>query len=196
MATLVFLAVLASSCSGGSDSADQQASTASPSGTTSSAPPAGHSVIRKLRPVAKVTAACSLLSAAELKELLGGAAGTDVKATEDKPERPSGSRSYTCEYGSGGNNPFALNVLIAASAGGAFTPKAAIDAVAETAGVKTHIVHSVGQAAIFYAQKDSVSVLAAAKRSHGQVRMITFAAPKTVPGRKFIAVAKLVLSRI
>ena len=149
-----------------------------------------------MRPVARVTAACALLSAAELKELLAGAAKTDVTATEDKPQRPSGSRLYTCEYGAGGNNPYALSVTISSSAGGAFTPKMAIDAVAQTAGVKTRNVRGVGQAATFYTQKDGVSVLTAAKRSHGQVRVTTFAASKTVPGRRFIAVAKLALSRM
>ncbi len=149
-----------------------------------------------MRPVANVTAACPLLSAAELKELLAGAARTDLKATEDKPERPSGSRMYTCEYGTGGNNPFALNVTITTSAGGAFTPKAAVGAVAESAGVKTRTVRGVGQAAVFYTQKDGVSVLAAAKRSRGQVRVTTFAASDSVPGRRFIAVVRLVLSRM
>ena len=178
-----------SGCSGESPSA-------SPSGTTSPTPPPTHAAIRKLRPVANVTAACALLSAAELKELLAGAAETNVTATEDKPERPSGSRLYTCEYGTGGNNPYALSVTTMTSAGGAFTPKAAIDAVADSAGVKTRTVRSVGQPAVYYTQQDDVSVLAAAKRSHGQVRVATFAASKTVPGRRFIAVVKLVLSRI
>jgi hypothetical protein len=152
-------------------------------------------VIRTLPPVAKLTAACTLLSAGELKTLLGGGASrTKVTAAEDKPDHSSGYTSYTCEYGSNGKKPFALTVLGIAQMG--YTPKVAIDAVAKASRVKTHRVTGIGGAAVFYTLKDGYSLLAAGKRSHGQTRTVNFAAPAAVPERKFIDVAKLVISRV
>lgn len=180
-------------CSTAGDADDDASPAETPS--SASATPTPRSAIRSMRPVAKLTAACRLLSAAELKELLGGSSSaTKVTAKEDKPDHTAGSISYTCEYGSGGNYPFALNV--GGFGPGDFTPKNAVDAVAKAATVKTRRVSGVGSAAVYYTLKSGVSVLAAAKRSHGETRMETFAAPKIVPGKKFIQVAKLVLSRM
>ena len=149
------------------------------------------SVIRSLRPVAKLSSACALLSAAELKALLGGDSGqTKVTATEDRPD----NGSYTCEYGSGGNNPFAL--VVDSSDVRTFTPKDAVDAAAKVAHVKTQRVKGVGAAAVFNITKEGFGVISASKRSHGQTRSVFFSAPKNVPGHKFAEVARLVIGRM
>lgn len=166
-----------------------------PVGSSASAAPSAStsrpSVIRTLRPVAKLTSACALLSAVELKALLGGGSSrTKVTATEDKPDKGS----YTCEYGSGGKKAFAL--IVDSSNVRAFTPQDAIDAVAKAAHGKTRRVKGVGAAAVFYITKDGVGVFTASKRSHGQTRSVFFSAPAIVPERKYAEVARLVISRI
>jgi predicted small lipoprotein YifL len=166
-----------------------------PAGSSVSAAPsasASHpSVIRSLRPVAKLTSACALLSAAELKALLGGSSSrTKVTATEDKPDK----ESYTCEYGSGGKKPFAL--IVDSSDVRTFTPKDAVDAAAKVSHVKTQRVKGVGAAAVFNVTKDGYGVISASKRSHGQTRSVFFSAPRVVPERKFAEVARLVISRM
>jgi hypothetical protein len=195
---LVCVAALAAGCSGATHSAGQQLPTVTPPNRTTTTPttPAARAAIRTLRPVAKLTAACTLLSAAELKTLLGGGASrTKVTATEDKPDPSGGHTSYTCEYGSNGKKPFALTVLGIAQDGG-YTPKVAIDAVAKSSGVKTYRLTGVGEAAVFYTAKNGYSLVATGKRSHGQTRTVNFAAPAGVPERKFVDVAKLVISRV
>lgn len=150
-------------------------------------------MIRTLQPVAKLTAACGLLSAAELKTLLGGdASRTEVTATEDKPDPSGGTTSYTCKYGTSKQRPFALTVLGL----DLVTPKEAINAVVKQLDVKAHGVTGIGTAAVFYTGKDNYSVLVANKRSHGQTRSVIFAAPSVVPEQKFADVAKLVISRV
>jgi hypothetical protein len=167
-----------------------------PAGSSASAVPsasASHpSAIRSLHPVAKLTSACALLSAAELKALLGGSTSrTKVTATEDKPDK----ESYTCEYGSGRKKGvFAL--IVDSSNVRTFTPKDVIDAVAKVPHVKAHRVKGVGAAAVFHITKDGYGVIAASKRSHGQTRSVYFSAPGIVPERKFAEVARLVISRM
>lgn len=192
------VAALAAGCSGAPHSGGQQLPTVTPPSTTSTTAttPAvrADAPIRTIPPVAKLTAACTLLSAAELKTLLGGSASqTKVTATENKPDPSGGDTSYTCAYGSNGKKPFALTVLGVAQDG--FPPKLAIDAAAKASGVKTHSVTGVGEAAVFYT-KDGYSVLTAGKRSHGQTRTVIFAAPAVVPEQNFVDVAKLVISRV
>jgi hypothetical protein len=187
------VAVLMAGCTPTGD-AEQEAS---PTATASSpsATPTPRTAIRSMRPVAKVTSACRLLSAAELTELLGGTAGaTNVAAKEDKPDPAGGFVTYTCEYGSAGDYPFALSTQGVARAG--VTPKMAIDAVARAAKVKTRRVSGLGSAAVYYTLKNGVSVLVAVKRSHGENRLASFAAPKAAPERKLAEVVKLVLSRM
>ena len=164
--------------------------TADSSAAAPSASASRPSVIRSLRPVAKVTSACALLSAAELKALLGGGSSrTKVTATEVK----SSKTSYSCEYGSGGKKPFAL--VVSSSDVRTFMPKDVVDAAAKLPHVKIQRVKGVGSAAVFQVTK-SGGVIAASKRSHGQTRSVFFSAPKIVPERKFAEVARLVISRI
>jgi hypothetical protein len=85
---------------------------------------AARTAIRSLPPVAKLTAACTLLSAAELKTLLGGGTSrTKVTAAEAKPPTSS---SHQCKYGSRGKDPFALVVDGQTQS---YTPKMEVDAI-------------------------------------------------------------------
>jgi hypothetical protein len=145
-----------------------------------------------------LTAACPLLSSAELKRLLGGSASqTTVTATEDTPDPSGGSISYGCEYGSNGRIPFSLGVS-EATVGGS-TPASEIAAISDLAKSKQatpESVASVGEAAVFYSLPDNTSVLASAKQSQGKLRWVVFAAPAIVPKQKFVDVEQLVLGRI
>jgi hypothetical protein len=145
-------------------------------------------------PVAKVTAACPLLSTDELKALLGGAnSQTKVTAVEQAPDIDHGFASYECKYGSGGKYPFDL-VITATSQD--FTPREGIDSIAKGSHVVIHNVTGVGKAGTFFTNADGNSLIAVAKVSHGQTRTVIFSAPAVVPERNFISLAKLVLARI
>ncbi|MCW2887021.1 MAG: hypothetical protein JWL58_3883 [Streptosporangiaceae bacterium] len=103
-----------------------------------------------------------------------------------------------CKYGSQGKDPFGLVVAGFTPQKGS-TPKMAIDAI-----VKQHLqdktrirsVSGVGQVAVFLTFKDGISELMGSKRSHGEIRLVGFEAPAVVPERKFVDVAKLVISRV
>jgi hypothetical protein len=191
------LVALMAGCSGNTHPTEQHLpSVTSPSTTVTKAatpPESAPTAIRTLQPVAKLTGACMLLSAAELKTLFGGdASRTEVTATEDKPDPSGGTTSYTCNYGTSKRRPFALTVLSLALV----TPKEAIDAAVKQLDVKAHGVTGIGTVAVFYTQKDGYSVLVANKRSHGQTRSVIFAAPSVVPEQKFADITKLVISRV
>lgn len=187
----VAFATLTAGCSGATHAVEQQV--ASPSATTTR--PAARTAIRDLPPVAKLTAACTLLSSLELKTLLGGGSSrTKVTATE--AEQPT-AHSYECKYGSHGTAPFALVVEGLSQQG--FTPKMAIGAITKSHrsdGTRIRIVSGVGETAVFLTFTDGVSELMASKRSHGQTRLVGFDAPRVVPERKFVDVAELVINRV
>lgn len=191
---LVCFVALATGCSGATHAAEQPSPTAT-SSSTAATKPAARAAIRSLPPVAKLTAACTLLSADELKTLLvSGTSKTEVTATEDKPPAPG---THLCKYGSHGKDPFELVVGGFTQKG--FTPKMAIDAI-----VKQHLqdktrirsVPGVGEVAAFLTFTDGTSELMGSKRSHGQTRLVGFEAPAVVPERKFVEVAQLVMSRV
>ena len=145
--------------------------------------------------VARVTAACPLLSPDELKSLLGsGASRTKLTAVEDKPDRTGGYPSYNCEYGANGRYPFVLGISVIPDPG--YTPKHAIHDIAVASKVATHRVTGVGADGVFYTLPDGVSLLAASTQFRGETRTVIFSAPVIVPERKFIEVAKLVISRV
>jgi hypothetical protein len=142
-----------------------------------------------------VTAACPLLSVSELKALLGGSTSrTKLTAVEDKPDRTGGYTSYNCEYGTNGRYPFVLGISVIPEA--SYTPKKAIDDIATASKVATRPVTGVGTAAVFYTLPDGVSLLAASKQFRGETRTVIFSAPAIVPERKFIDVARVVISRV
>jgi hypothetical protein len=164
---------------------------ASKANATASATPS----IRALAPAAKVAAACPLLSADELKLLLGGGTSqTKVTAVEDKPDVTDGYRSYNCKYGSNGTYPFGLGIQDIAQDG--YTPKDAIEAITTATKVATRSVTGVGAAGVFYTVPSSFSLLAVSKQSHGETRTVFFTAPIVVPESKFVDVARLVIRRI
>lgn len=191
---LACVLTLATGCSGATQATKQPSPTVTSSSTTT-AKPAVHTAIRSLPPVAKLTAACPLLSSAELKTLLGGGASkTKVTAKEAKPPT---AHTHMCEYGSRGKNAFALLVDGVAQKG--LTPKAEIDAIVKSHRhdkTKIRNVTGVGEVASFLTFKDGVSELVGSKRSYGQVRLVILNAPKVVPERKFVDVGKLVIGRI
>ncbi|GAA3841535.1 hypothetical protein [Streptomyces chiangmaiensis] len=118
-------------------------------------------------------------------------------ATEDHSEKPNGnSVSHTCGYGKPGSSSAAFALDVQTRAHPVLSPAQLIANVAKGAPAPAHPVPGVGQAATFYTQPNGLSVMTAAKRSAGQVRMVIFAAPAIVPEQKFIDVEKLVLSRI
>jgi hypothetical protein len=186
---IAFVVCLVASLAGCGQNTPDSPPTGSPVSAAPSASASRPIAIRSLRPVAKLRSACALLSAAELTALVGDS-GTKVTATEDKPDKGS----YTCEYGSGGDKPFAL--IVDSSDVPTFTPKDAVDAAAKVSHVKTQRVKGVGAAAVFNITKDGYGVISASKRSHGQTRSVFFSAPKDVPGPKFAEVARLVISRM
>lgn len=192
------LAILAcTSCKGSADGA----SSAGPSTPAAASASAAHVSSPKPEPArpappATLNAACPLLPVSDLKRLLGSSGRSQVAATEDHSEAPHGnSVSHMCLYGKpGADAAFSLDVQTHAHP--VLSPAQIIANVAKAAPVPTHKVSGVGQAATFYTLPDGVSIMTAAKRSAGQVRIAMFAAPRVVPQQKFIDVEKLVLSRI
>jgi hypothetical protein len=191
---MVGLAALLAGCSQTGEAADPRSSWSQPRNATPSSTAVTGTRASEPTTVA-LTAACPLLSATELKRLLGASGSrTTVTATEDQPDTSGGSTTYTCIYGSKGNNPFALSVSEFTAEN--YTPASAIDAIGKAAKVETESVAGVGEAAVFYSLPDNTSILAAAKRSQGKLRTVLFAAPVIVPKQKFVDVEKLVLGRI
>jgi hypothetical protein len=191
------VAALLAGCSETGRVADPQASLSGPQNATPSNTGATASGAPQPIPVA-LTAACPLLSAAELKRLLGGSGSqTTVTATEGTPDPSAASMSYTCTYGSNGRNPFALSVS-EVTAGGS-TPASEIAAISDLAKSKQQTPESVagvGEAAVFYSLPDNTSVLASAKQSQGKLRWVVFAGPAILAKQKFVDVEQLVLGRI
>lgn len=162
--------------------------------TSQSATPASKAPTSKPKPVATVTAACPLLSAGELKALLGGAKSqTDVTAVEGAPDTNKDFASYECKYGSGGKYPFDLVVTAAKRY---LSPRQGIDAIAKGSHVVIHTVTGVGQVGTFFTDSDGQSLIAVAKVSHRETRTVIFSAPAVVPEQIFINLAKLVLARV
>lgn len=148
-------------------------------------------------PPATVDAACPLLPVGDLRRLLGGSSSSQVVATEDHSEKPNGNViSHQCRYSKPGAASSAFALDVETHAHPVLSPTQVIASVAKGAPAPAHPVSGVGQAATFYTQSDGLSVMAAAKRSASQVRIVVFAAPTIVPEQKFIDVEKLALSRI
>lgn len=193
IAPLLVAAASLTACGQGTpDTPDAAKSPASASPTASAGAGASRrpGALRSLRPVAKITSACALLTAAELKTLLGGASSrTAITAT---PKISDGD--HECIYGTKTAKPFAL--IVTTSSTRTFTPQKSINAIANAANVKTRRVPGIGSAAVFYITDGGIGLIAAGKKSYGQTRTVIFSAPKVVPGRKFAEVARLVISRI
>jgi hypothetical protein len=145
--------------------------------------------------VAKVTAACPLLSADELKTLLGGSASrTKLTAVEEKPDSYKGYISYTCDYDSNGKHAFSVGVQAIKQAG--FTPAVSIDAIAKASKRATEPVADVGAAGVYYVTSSANAVVAAAKTSHGETRTVFVITPAIVPKKILATIAATVLTRV
>lgn len=185
--SLVCLAGLTGACNTAPAPTFVQSTPASPAASTPSP---------STRPVvAKVTAACPLMSADELKVLLGGSASkTKLTAAEEKPDSYKGYTSYTCDYDSNGKHAFSVGVQPIKQAG--FTPAVAIDAIAKASKEPTEPVTDVGAAGVYYVTSSANAVVAAAKTSHGETRTVFVITPAIVPKKVLANIAATVLARI
>lgn len=187
MVSLACLVGLAAACNTAPEPSFVQATPAS-SGAATPSP--------STRPaVAKITAACPLLSADELKTLLGGSASaTKLTATEEEPDTYKGYISYNCDYSSNGKHAFTVGVQAIKQAG--FTPAVSIDAIAKASKRATEPVKDVGSAGVYYVTVSSNAVVAAAKTSHGETRTVFVITPSIVPKRILATIAATVLARV
>ncbi|NKQ52844.1 hypothetical protein HFP15_08110 [Amycolatopsis sp. K13G38] len=168
-----------------------------PSPTAATLPPPSTPVattLDKPAPVAKLAAACPLLTIDALKQLLGGTNNTQVTATEVPRKTTDVASTFACHYGNAAKTAFALNV--AEYTVKSFTPADAINAIAQGAKVPTSTVPGLGEASVFYQLPDGYAVIAAAKRSHGLTRNVIFSAPAIVPKDKLAQVDGWVLDQI
>lgn len=144
--------------------------------------------------LAKVTAACKLLPAKKLVDILGGSSGAGLTGTEEPVENlAAGKRRYACSYGRDGNEPFAL--LVSIRPGQADNAKASVDAMAEAAEGKT-TRFTVGEVdGVGYA-KDDFRVVALALPYETELRLVIFTAPKLVPHAKLVEIAQHVVPQL
>lgn len=155
--------------------------------------------------IPKVTAACPLLSLGELKAFVGVSTSDTriVTASESPPKMYSGYTGYICDYA---NKDFvAFRLAVIAVPEDQTTPQRFIDAIGKASKVSTHPVTGVGDAAVFYTLPDGVSVLAAAKRSQGEIRSVVLAGPvnpdhggwpSMIPEHDFADATILVIGRL
>jgi hypothetical protein len=143
---------------------------------------------------AKLTAACPLLTADELTQLLGGHA-TKLTATEAGVDGDSASPIYSCRYGADGKHPFETSVGKIDTTGITFSAKDAVDAFAgEGSGV--HRLDGIGEDAVFLKLSDGTAFAATATHTHGELRTATFAAPGIVPQQVMATVLKTLAGRL
>ena len=144
---------------------------------------------------AKLTAACPVLTASEVDEVLGGGVSTThVTATEGKPDAGQADKIFECDYGVGGTAPFTLDIGNITESG--FSAADAVTAFVQQAKAKSQPVPNLGDAAAYFPLPTGDAMLAMAKRSHGELRTATFDAPKVVPVAKLAQLMALVADRI
>ncbi len=162
---------------------------AQPSQTTSS------SSTPTVTPGAPLTEACPLLSNDDLTRLLNNGKDANLTATEAPPEDDGNGKIYQCSYGNG--RATALELVAREFPANGTTAATAIDEVGKASGATTTPVTGVGEAAVFYPTPDGVGVvLAGAKTSGENVRMVVLAGPKVLPQDKLTDVATLVMERL
>jgi len=144
---------------------------------------------------AKLTAACPVLTASEVEQVLGGGVSTTpITATEGKPDAGEADKIFECDYGVGGNAPFTLDIGNITESD--FSAADAVTAFVQQAKAKSQPVPNLGQSAAYFALPTGDAMLAMAKRSHGELRTATFEAPKVVPVAKLAQLMALVADRI
>lgn len=147
---------------------------------------------------AKLTAACPLLTASEVEQVLGGGKSTtQVTATEGKPDTSQADKLFECDYGAAGSSaaaPFTLSLGNITESG--FSASDAIAAFVKQAKAKPQVVSGLGQDAAYFPLPTGDAMLALAKRSHGELRTATFEAPTVVPEAKLAQLMALVAERL
>ena len=142
-----------------------------------------------------LTEACPLLSNDDLTRLLNNGKDAGLTAAEAAPEDDDGGKIYKCTYGKGGTTALELVAREFPANGG--TAATAIDAVGKASEATTTPVTGVGEAAVFYPTTDGTGVvLAGAKTSGDNVRMVVLAGPKVLPQDKLADVATVVMERL
>lgn len=144
---------------------------------------------------AKLTAACPVLTASEVEQVLGGGkSATQITATEGKPDAGRADKLFECDYGAGGKTPFTLSLGNITESG--FSASDAVTAFVQQAKAKPRAVPNLGGAAAYFPLPTGDAMIAVAKRSHGELRTATFEAPTIVPVAELTALMTLVVNRL
>jgi hypothetical protein len=143
--------------------------------------------------VKKINSACKLLPAKKVTEVLGSSSKTTLEARELPVDKSGGEIAYTCAYGRGGQEPFALTVSTRPE--DAASAKDRIGNIGRGIGVKTTPVTDLGDAGVGYV-KDGTRVIVVALAYEKDLRLVFFAAPQIVPQTKMVEVAEQVVTQI
>jgi hypothetical protein len=188
--TITAIAALAASCASENPPAaqpPQTTGTSTPTSTSSTAPSA-------VQPAA-LTGACPLLSNDDLTRLLNNGKDAKLTPTEGAPKDDDGAKIYRCAYNRGSTT--ALELIAREFPADGRTAATAIDAVSKASKSKPTPVTGVGEAAVFYPTSDSTGVvLAGAKISGGNIRLIALTGPKVLPQDKLTSIATAVMERL
>jgi hypothetical protein len=145
--------------------------------------------------LAKITAACKLLPADVVVDVLGGSAASKLTAKEDPVERLAEGRvRHGCAYGKGAQEPFSL--IVSTRPNRAADAASAIEAIAEASGVKTTAIDGLGAGGVGYVTGDGIRVVAVAVTYEDELRLVIFSGPKVVPHAKFVEVAERVVVQV
>jgi hypothetical protein len=111
------------------------------------------------------------------------------------PEDDDSGKIYKCTYGKNGTT--ALELVAREFPANGDTAASAIDAVGKASEATTTPVTGVGEAAVFYPTTDGTGVvLAGAKTSGDNIRVVVLAGPKILPQDKLTDVAAVVMERL
>jgi hypothetical protein len=142
-----------------------------------------------------LTEACPLLSNGDLTRLLNNGKDAGLTASEAPPEDDDSGKTYKCTYGKDGTT--ALELVAREFPANDGTAASAIDAVGKASQATTTPVTGVGEAAVFYPTTDGAGVvLASAKTSGDNIRVVVLAGPKVLPQDKLTDVAATVMERL
>jgi hypothetical protein len=142
-----------------------------------------------------LTEACPLLTNDDLTRLLNNGKDAGLTASEAPPEDDDSGKIYKCTYGKNGTT--ALELVAREFPANGDTAASAIDAVGKASEATTTPVTGVGEAAVFYPTTDGTGVvLAGAKTSGDNIRVVVLAGPKILPQDKLTDVAAVVMERL
>jgi hypothetical protein len=144
----------------------------------------------------RVTSACKVLTGKAIIDLLGGTSTTKLTAREDGvDDLGAGAKRYTCGYGRGGTEPFALTVTERPDQGD--TAAEAIDLIVDYADKDAKRITGLGDGI------DGVTYLKGAFRGtaiavpyEDKLRIAVFISPPQIPRGKLIEVAEHLVTRL